>query len=100
MIFITFKPFNNHITKVQKIDNCHNFETLVFNFDLRVHYRRPGKVLPPNARRSGHKKSAASPYYVPVEMRVSAELCEVKYFLMGISVIVVLWAGTFFLMVE
>ncbi|WP_279051885.1 membrane protein YpdK [Cedecea davisae] len=33
-------------------------------------------------------------------MRVSAELSEVKYFLMGISVIVVLWAGTFFLMVE
>ncbi|WP_199014971.1 membrane protein YpdK [Shimwellia pseudoproteus] len=29
-----------------------------------------------------------------------AERSNVKYFLMGISVIIILWAGTFFLMVE
>ncbi|WP_435927327.1 membrane protein YpdK [Dryocola sp. BD613] len=29
-----------------------------------------------------------------------AEQCEVKYFLMGISVILVLWVGTFVMMVE
>jgi len=29
-----------------------------------------------------------------------AEQCEVKYFLMGISVILVVWVGTFVMMVE
>lgn len=32
--------------------------------------------------------------------RRRAEQCEVKYFLMGISVILVLWVGTFVMMVE